>query len=62
MKNLREEVIETVKNLTEEKCQRLEDIFEAIYIRHSILEGLADVEAGRVISSEDLKKEVLKWK
>lgn len=61
MKDLREQVIETVKNLPEEQCKTMEDILEAIYIRYKIQRGLDDVEAGRVISQEQMEKEVLEW-
>ena len=37
-------------------------IIEALYIRLEIEKGINDVENGRVISHEELKKEIETWK
>ena len=39
----------------------LEDIQYHIYVRQKIEQGLADVEAGRVISHADVKRRLAKW-
>lgn len=39
----------------------LEALFEKLIFIQKVEQGLADVAAGNVISSEDLKEEVKKW-
>ena len=39
----------------------LEDIQYHIYVRQKIEQGLADVEAGRVISHGDVQQRLAKW-
>ena len=39
----------------------LEDIQYHIYVRQKIEQGLADVEAGRVISHADVQRRLAKW-
>jgi hypothetical protein len=39
----------------------LEDIMYRLYVLEKIHQGERDVEAGRTISSEDLKKEAASW-
>ena len=39
----------------------LEDIQYHIYVRQKIEQGLADVEAGRVIGQEDVQQRLAKW-
>lgn len=39
----------------------LEDILYRLYVRQRIEEGLRDIEAGRVISHEELLEEIAQW-
>ena len=39
----------------------LEDILYHIYVRQEIQSGLDDVEAGRVLSEEEVEKRLAKW-
>ena len=40
----------------------LEDIQYHIYVRQMIEQGLADVEAGRVIPHEEVERRLAKWR
>jgi predicted transcriptional regulator len=40
----------------------LEDIQYHIYVRQMIEEGLADVDAGRVISHDEVERRLTKWR
>ncbi|HUO83989.1 MAG TPA: hypothetical protein VM534_02650 [Thermoanaerobaculia bacterium] len=40
----------------------LEDIQYHIYVRQQIDRGLADVEAGRVLSHEEVSRRLAKWR
>ena len=40
----------------------LEDIQYHIYVRQMIEEGIADVDAGRVIPHEEVEKRLAKWR
>ena len=43
-----------------ENCS-LEDIQYHLYVRQKIEQGLADVEAGRVMSHEEVQQRLAKW-
>jgi len=38
-----------------------DEIEYAIYVRHKIRQGLDDLEAGRVLSSEEMRRRMQKW-
>lgn len=59
MENAKEQVREILETLPEEAS--LEDIQYHIYVRQKIQQGLDDVEAGRVISHEDVQQRLAKW-
>ncbi len=40
----------------------LEDIQYHIYVRQKIEQGLADVEAGRVVPHEEVQRRLAKWR
>ena len=60
---MKELVIEVTSELSDNAT--IEEIFDAILVRSSIMKGLEDVENGNLISNEDLLKEiqkmVIKW-
>jgi predicted transcriptional regulator len=54
---------EAVRRILEELPDdvTLEDIQYHIYVRQKIERGLADVEAGRVVSHEEVERRMAKW-
>lgn len=40
----------------------MDDFFEILYLRLKSQNALEDIENGDIITSEDLKKEILDWK
>ena len=55
----KQQVQEILENLPEDAS--LEDIQYHIFVRQKIEQGLADVDAGRVISHEEVKRRLHKW-
>ncbi len=39
----------------------IEEIMEALYVRKKMADGLADIEAGRVVSNDEAKKRFEAW-
>jgi len=54
---------EAVRRILEELPDdvTLEDIQYHIYVRQKIERGLADIEAGRVVSHEEVERRMAKW-
>ncbi len=52
-------VEEILEQLPEEAT--LEEVQYRLYVRQKIEQGLADVEAGRVISHDEVKRRAQKW-
>ncbi len=59
MSSVKEEVIKLIRKMPED-CT-YEDIQYELYLRAKIEAGIKDVEEGKVISHEDLKKEISRW-
>jgi predicted transcriptional regulator len=59
METAKEQVQEILETLPEDAS--LEDIQYHIYVRQKIQQGMDDVEAGRVISHEEVQKRLAKW-
>ena len=59
METAKEQVEEILKTLPEDAS--LEDIQYHIYVRQKIEQGLADVEAGRVVSHSEVQQRLAKW-
>jgi len=55
----KDDVIEMIRQLPEDVT--IDDIMEELYTRRRIEEGLRQVEAGEVISHEDVKKRLSRW-
>lgn len=55
----KQEVLELVQGLPEEAS--LEDIQYHLYVLQKVRKGLEDVEKGRVVSQEEMKKRFEKW-
>lgn len=59
MNTAKEEVRTILDNLPEDVT--LEDIEYQIYVRRKVSQGLRDVEEGRVIDQEEVKRRMQKW-
>jgi predicted transcriptional regulator len=59
METAKEQVQEILGTLPDDAS--LEDIQYHIYVRQKIQQGMDDVDAGRVISHEDVQRRLAKW-
>lgn len=59
METAKEQVQQLLSALPEDAT--LEDIQYHIYVRQKIEQGLADVEAGRVVSHAEVQQRLAKW-
>jgi predicted transcriptional regulator len=59
MASVKEDVLQLIQSLPD-NCT-WEDVKYRIYLHEKILEGLADVEAGRVVTQEEAEREVAEW-
>jgi len=60
MSREKSEVIELIRNLSDNVTTA--DIMEELYFKQQVDKGLQDVAEGRVISHEELKKRIAKWR
>jgi predicted transcriptional regulator len=58
--SVKEEVIQMIQRLPD-NCT-LEQIQYQLYVREQVGRGLADVEAGRVVSHEEAKRRIAEWR
>jgi predicted transcriptional regulator len=58
--NAKSEALRIIQSLPESAS--MEDIQYHLYVREKIEKGLADVAAGRVVSHEEVKRQVEEWK
>jgi predicted transcriptional regulator len=59
VQNLKQEAIQAISTLPDNAT--IEDMMYRLYVIDKIHAGLEDVRNGRVITTEDLKHEVLSW-
>ncbi len=59
MSIVKEEAIKIIRELPEE-CT-FTDIMAELYFRQKVEQGLKDIEEGRVISHEEVRKRMAKW-
>ena len=59
MNTAKEQVQEILETLPEDAS--LEDIQYHIYVRQKIQEGMEDLDAGRVVSHEEVQRRLAKW-
>ena len=59
MKTAKDEVRDLLQHLPEDAS--FDDIQYHIYVRQKIEQGLADVEAGRVVSHDEAKRRMAQW-
>ena len=56
---VKEKVLETIRSLPEEFS--LDELFERLILLEKINTGLQEVEEGKVVSQEEIKKKMKKW-
>ncbi len=59
MSKVKSEAIELISNLPDE-CS-LADIMAQLYFKAKVESGLRDIEAGRIITHDELRKRVSMW-
>jgi predicted transcriptional regulator len=55
----KEQIIKAMSELPEDAS--FEDAIQRLYVLYKIDRGLADVEEGRTLSHEEVKKQLAKW-
>lgn len=55
----KERIMELIRKLPDDVST--EDVMEALYFQEVVDQGLADADAGRLVSHEDAKKRLAKW-
>ena len=58
-RSIKEEMLDALRALPDD-CG-VEDIKYQLYLRSKVLEGLKDLEAGRVVSNEEAKRTMAEW-
>ena len=59
MAQVKEEVIQLIENLPDE-CS-ISDIMAELYFKQKVEEGLYDIEQGRILSHEEIRKQMAQW-
>jgi predicted transcriptional regulator len=59
MKNAKQSAIEVIENLPDDSS--FEDIMELLFFLQKVESGLKDIDDGKVISHEDVKKRLDRW-
>lgn len=60
MNQEKKQAIELIRRLPDNATT--EDIMEELYFKQQVDKGLQDVAEGRVLSHEELKKKITKWR
>ena len=60
MSRNKNEVLELIRRLPDDVTT--EEIMEELYFKQQVDKGLQDVAEGRVLSHEELKKRIAKWR
>lgn len=55
----KERILELIQKLPDDVTK--DDVMEALHFESIIDQGLADIDAGRVVSHEEAKKRLAKW-
>jgi predicted transcriptional regulator len=59
MRNAKQSAIEAIENLPDDSSY--EDIMERLYFLQKVESGLKDIEDGRVVPHEEVKKRLARW-
>jgi predicted transcriptional regulator len=57
----KEKLIKAIEKMPESEVAQIDSLLERIVLLNKIDEGLDDINNGRVITLEELKKEVKQW-
>lgn len=60
MRTNKKEAIDLIETMPDDSS--ILDIVETLLLKEQVQKGLDDVEAGRVISHEELKKQIQQWR
>ena len=58
--SVKEEVIQMIQRLPDD-CT-LEQIQYHLYVREQVARGLADIDAGRIVSHEEARRRIAEWR
>ena len=59
MQSVKQNAIKAIEQLSDEST--FEDIMEQLLFMQKVEEGLEDIRQGRVVSHEDVKKQLAQW-
>jgi predicted transcriptional regulator len=59
MKNAKQSAIDVIENLPDDSSY--DDIMERLFFLQKVEVGLKDIEEGRVVSHEEVKKRLARW-
>ena len=59
MKNAKQSAIEVIENLPDDSSY--DDIMERLFFLQKVEVGLKDIEEGKVVSHEEVKKRLARW-
>lgn len=62
MNKVKSDVIETINAIPDSEATSIEKLLEKIFTRYQALEGLKDVESGKVMTIQELIEDVANWK
>lgn len=62
MHQIKLDIIKIINEIPDEKVTSFDELMDTIYIRYCALKGIEDVEAGNVMTLDELRKEVATWK
>lgn len=60
MNSLKEQVIRLIQSLPDDTT--LEQIQYALYVREHVERGIADIDAGRVVTHDEARRRIAEWR
>ena len=57
----KKQVLEAIEGMPEEKFTHIETIIEELILLEKIEEGLEEMRQGRILTEEEINKEIDKW-
>ena len=57
----KDKIIEAIKSMPEERFEDIDVLLERLIILDKVEQGMKDIEAGNVISHEEMKNEINSW-
>ena len=62
MNQIKSDLIKIINEIPDEMVSSFDELMDTIYVRYCALKGIEDVEAGNIMTLEELRKEVSTWK